>query len=254
MRDVEKADLSALLPHWPNAASFDWTGYVRLSLCRMVRVLRHLSNESAGERILDYGAFFGNFSLMAAAAGHDVTAVDGYDSFGPGFAPFLARLKGSKVKVLDTGETGFDLADVADASFDVAMAMSVIEHVPHTPRHLLETLWRVLKPGGLLLIETPNLGYVFNRMKLLRGESVYPSIAAQYRTEIPFAGHHREYTPAELRWMLEAAGFAVESEELFNYSLYGSASHGARDLMLIRATELDPDKREIMLMTARKPA
>ncbi len=255
LRDVVKADLAALLPHWPNAAAFDWAGYVRLSLCRMVRVQEALSAEGGeGLNILDYGAFFGNFSVMAANAGHAVTAVDGYNGFGAGFAPFVRRLHRHKVKVLDTADEGFGLDGVADGQFDVVMAMSVIEHVPHTPRHLLETLHRVLKPGGLLLIETPNLGYVFNRMKLLRGESVWPAIAAQYRTEVPFAGHHREYTRAELRWMLEASGFAVESEELFNYSIYASSQHGERDLMLIRATELDPDQREIMLMRARKPA
>ncbi len=255
LEDLQSADMRGLVPHWPNTAGFDWTGYVRLSLCRMVRVLDCLAAEGRGNlSILDYGAFFGNFSLMASGAGHAVTSVDSYESFGPGFAPFVRRLKRNKVAILDTGAVGFDLAGVADQSFDVVMAMSVIEHVPHTPRHLIETLRRVLKPGGVLLVETPNLGYVFNRMKLLRGESVWPAIASQYRTEVPFAGHHREYTRAEMHWMLEEAGFAVESEELFNYSIYASDQHAGQDLMLIRAAELDPDKREIIMMRARKPA
>jgi SAM-dependent methyltransferase len=43
----------------------------------------------------------------------------------------------------------------ADASFDVVVSFETIEHTAD-PAHFLDELWRVLRPGGPLIISTPN--------------------------------------------------------------------------------------------------
>jgi len=46
-----------------------------------------------------------------------------------------------------------DLSQIADASFDVILCTEVLEHL-HTPAQAMKEFYRVLKPGGLLLLST----------------------------------------------------------------------------------------------------
>ena len=59
---------------------------------------------------------------------------------------------------------------LAGEQFDVIFCGEVIEHV-YSPDDLVEDLKRILRPDGLLLLSTPNLGYWLNRLLLLVGIS-----------------------------------------------------------------------------------
>jgi SAM-dependent methyltransferase len=131
--------------------------------------------------------------------------------------------------------------------------MGVIEHIPHSPRLLLATLDRVLAPGGLLVIDTPNFVHLYNRQKFARGETVLAPIEAQYDTELPFEGHHREYTIPELVWMLRRIGHQRLSVEAFNYSSYALGTLSARDVHNHWNMVRDPSMREYLMTVSQKP-
>lgn len=97
--------------------------------------------------------------------------------------------------------------------------MAVIEHIPHTPRFFLEMLANHVRFGGALALDTPNIARYWNRKWLAEGRSIHQSIAVQYNTDIPYEGHRREYTAAELRWMLEQVGCEAIQERQFDYNL-----------------------------------
>jgi len=143
---------------------------------------------------------------------------------------------------------------MAAAEYDVVRCTGVIEHIPHTPRYLLEALDRVLRAGGALVLDTPNLVHIYNRQKLARGESVFADMRAQYYTARPFEGHHREYTMAELVWMLEQLGHTDLRVEAFNYSMYEQATLRGRDVINHWAMVKDPTMREYLMTVSTKPA
>lgn len=97
-----------------------------------------------------------------------------------------------------------------DAAFDLITAMEIIEHISGSPRDFLKEIRRVLKPSGYLFIATPNAACW---TKIMRQFSHAPTsdsraYSASWGPRHPMC-HVYEYTPWELRELLELAGFDV---------------------------------------------
>ncbi len=250
---VRGRDVSGLADHSPELASFDWTSYLRCSIARMAHIAAALRRRGvSGGRLLDYGSYFGNFSLMFASAGFRVDAIDSYRRYAGAFEPVRDLLRNAGVSLRDFDDDGRDLHGLEAGAYDVVLCLGVIEHVPHTPRLMLQSMTRVLKPGGCLVIDTPNHAYLYHRQRLARGESVMANLETQFRSEPPFEGHHREYTAREIAWMLQQTGQRDISIELFNYSVYALASLAGEDLVNYWATALDPSSRELIMAVSVK--
>lgn len=58
-----------------------------------------------------------------------------------------------------------DRLPLGDASFDLVCAIEVIEHLEN-PRHVMREIARVLHPGGIAILTTPNLGSIKSLMTL----------------------------------------------------------------------------------------
>jgi SAM-dependent methyltransferase len=127
-------------------------------------------------------------------------------------------------KLIDRGFLYIDEANlpISSESLDMVVLDSVLEHL-YCPMHVLSECLRVLKSNGNLVILTPNQARLKNRFKLLIGGSIYYPL--QYwaspsrmwinkRGRKVFAGHIREYTPSEVRKMIESAGFRIRSSKL----------------------------------------
>jgi SAM-dependent methyltransferase len=110
---------------------------------------------------------------------------------------------------------------VPSGSFDLALCTEVIEHLPSTPKPLLDEIRRVLRPGGCLLLTTPNAGGVNARLTALsaalKGRTLRPDIQSFYEQGQGFRGHHREYTVSEVQYMLSESGFVDLRCETVDY-------------------------------------
>jgi len=251
---VSGRDLSALARRSPGLKGYDWTAYLRCSVARVVRAQRALRLHVApGARVLDFGSYFGNFALALAADGYAVEAVDGYAEYGEALAPCVALQQQAGIAIHDFATLGYGLEPL-HGRYDAIVCAGVIEHIPHTPRLLLETLVALLVPGGILVLDTPNLAYLYRRLALMEGGTTFPPIAQQYYTELPFEGHHREYTVPEVEWMLTAAGLAQLSIETFNYSVFGQSELSGDHVAYFHAMQADPALREIIIAVSRRPA
>jgi len=85
----------------------------------------------------------------------------------------------------------------AEASFDIVLFCEIVEHLLSEPR--IAEMRRVLRPGGYLLVTTPNATRLGNLVRLARGLNIY----AGYSPHGPHGRHNREYTLAELVGLLE---------------------------------------------------
>lgn len=107
-----------------------------------------------GGTLLDVGAAAGFFVEQARAAGWEAEGIDPSDWA----ARFAREQLGVPVRTGQLEEAGY-----APASFDAVTAWEVIEHLPD-PRAVLLEMARILKPGGLLALSTPDAGAPVSRL------------------------------------------------------------------------------------------
>lgn len=109
--------------------------------------------------------------------------------------------------------SSFDLMDgefpYPNDSFDVVTFKQVIEHLPFSAKPTLKSFHRILRPGGLLLLSTPNIARLSSVVRLAMRKTVHPPLEHFFESEFPFSGHFREYTMDEVKRMVVSSGFDV---------------------------------------------
>lgn len=189
-----------------------------LSLCRILEA--HAGGARAGDRafaaILVVGC--GDGREAATLAGHfraETTGIDIADTFD------AEARKAVDLRVMDATELAFP-----DASFDLVYSFHALEHIGDD-RGALGEMNRVLKPGGLACIGTPNrsrlVGYVGSATDAwtkVRWNLADWTARAQgrFRNE---CGAHAGYTRAELMALCaNAFGEAVDVSEAYYLDIY----------------------------------
>lgn len=95
--------------------------------------------------------------------------------------------------------------EVASRQFDAVVMAEVIEHV-FDPVDVLQRVASVVKPGGVLILTTPNFLKWTHRLKFLFGAFRYSDQGA-----LDF-GHIRHFTYAYLKEVIRETGFVLERE------------------------------------------
>jgi len=136
-------------------------------------------------RFLEVGAGNGGFVKAAIARGWQVDATEISDS-----ALKLLRATGARVLAGELREIG-----VPEATYDLVASLEVVEHLSDPAAHLRE-LARITRPGGVLLITTPNFAGLSRRLFGMRWRVVDPE-------------HLGYFEARTLRHALRDAGFAA---------------------------------------------
>jgi SAM-dependent methyltransferase len=189
-------------------AAQDKPEYFRLHRGRYVALLEALA-VPAGSRVLEIGCNPGQFTEILVQAGYHVAGIDLH----PEDRPALWSRLGVEVRRANLEE---EPLPYADGSFEAAVFSEVLEHLAGSPLPALQETHRVLAPGGLLVLSTPNARSLRERVllgwRLLTWQSLEPKSEFRQRMELRGEGrytvHHRLYTAGELRWLLWEAGFA----------------------------------------------
>lgn len=170
------------------------------------RTIELLSGQPAGT-LLDVGTGAGELAHAMLEHGFTVTACDIYekDFRYHGIIPFV-RLN------LDA-EWPF-----TDGRFEYVVCLEVIEHLAN-PSQLIQALAAAIKPGGLLVLSTPNILSLKSRLRFLtEGAWEYFREPLLERAQIEYANPNEHFHIAPLRiheieFFLYTCGLRVETIE-----------------------------------------
>lgn len=165
---------------------------------RLRKAFALLAGEPARGRALDVAAGGGIASELLAAQGWEVSATELSEEL-------VEQVRARGIEDVRLHELGAGPLPFPDGTFRAVFAGEILEHLVDTSG-FLEDVRRVLQPGGALVLTTPNLASLENRVRLLLG--VYPRWVD---VELAGEGHVRAYTAPVLGRQLERLGFRVEA-------------------------------------------
>ena len=105
-----------------------------------------------------------------------------------------------------------DVFPYPDEQFDCVLFCEILEHLLESPDRAVAELARVLRPGGYVIVSTPNATRLTNLYFLLLGRNIWD----KYSPNGPYGRHNREFTLAEVRDLLEHHGFHIVRTEVRN--------------------------------------
>ena len=173
----------------------------RHAFARRLRQIERLAPRRG--RILDVGCSKGYFLEAARASGWDAVGIELNEK-----AASEARAKGLDVRHGDL-VGGASLPRVAEfdaGSFDVVTLFDVLEHTGE-PRAMLAACRRLLRPSGLLVVTTPDIGGLLPRLTY----ALFGWTLGAWDHPTP-PGHLVQFSRRTLRRALEGAGFETVRE------------------------------------------
>lgn len=172
---------------------------------RNARILDLIQDYGKVGTLLDIGVGTGLFMEIAMQRGFEVSGLDVSDYAIKGVSKRLKIRSDKRLVVSELHSSTFPTQ-----SFDVVNLRHSIEHVTD-PAKLLKQVFRVLKPGGIVSIATPN-SYGWHA-------KIYQDLWPHW--SVPY--HIQFFSKKSLKDVVNKAGFKIvvfKTEELTNYDLF----------------------------------
>ncbi len=159
-----------------------------------------------------------------------------------------------------TGQTGKVAIPAPEDRFDCVLFLEIIEHLHLNPVDILRTLHSKLRPGGTLLLSTPNMMCLGNRLRMLSNRKLflfnYPPFAENEHPQHGH-GHDRIYMPGEMQDYFKQTHWSRFRLTYHGLQVCdGPAQSGLRGLLseLIKQPlkAFFPSLRQLMLIQAEK--
>ncbi len=229
--------------------------YTRNHLTRFLRTLEITPPGGPGDRILEMGAY-----MQITPALHRLL---GYGEVRGSYLGPAGRVD-RREAVSAAGERfccEIDLFDAErdpfpypDGHFATVLCCELLEHLHRDPMHMLAEINRILRPGGALVLTTPNICSLRAIEAILLRyhpgffhQYIRPNAAGEVEPR-----HAREYAPRDVVLLLEQAGFEVVRLETGPYQEEPSA-RGEWVLHLLERYDMPRDLRgEAIYAVGRK--
>lgn len=186
--------------------------YLEVHQSRLIRTLEITPPGGPDDSILEMGAYLQITPALRTKLGYGTVRGCYYGPTGRIDHRSVISTEGETFACeIDHFNAEQDLFPYADEYFATVLCCELIEHLTHDPMHLMGEVNRILKSGGHLVLTTPNIASLRAVSAVLQGHhpgffSAYIRPADAAETD---ARHNREYTPAEIRWLLHNSGFEV---------------------------------------------
>jgi ubiquinone/menaquinone biosynthesis C-methylase UbiE len=159
---------------------------------------------------IEYGPGSGIYLPVLARHFAKVVAADVEQAYLAGIEPLVSRTVGLSLMVDDITNS-----KLSNESFGLVLCSEVLEHVAE-PERAIDTLYRILQPGGLAVVTTPQR---YSLLELCCNVGFLPGIIQIvrriYREPVLETGHISLKTCGQFRTALLRSGFNILREEKF---------------------------------------
>jgi hypothetical protein len=174
-----------------------------------------------------------------------------------GFAPFVGDVVATAAADVEGQGVGFQRVNLmddryaTDEPYDLVTLCEVIEHIPVPPYITFGKLTALLKPGGWLVMTTPNGFRVRNILRMIAGREVL-DIYRYPEGDRPL-GHQHEYTVRQMDWQLRHAGYEPRTLKTYVSGWRGASAGAKLAHLLTKPFNLAPHLRDGIIVAARAP-
>src|SRR5579883_167135 len=204
------AEIAQYLHTW--AQNEEAAEYLETHETRLAKTLAITPPGRPCERVLEMGAYLQITPALKSRLGYGEVRGCYYGKLGEVDHRSVTSADGETFEcVLDLFDAERDPYPYPDEHYHTVLCCELLEHLFADPMHLMSEVNRILKPGGHLVLTTPNIVSLRGIAAVLQG--YHPGFFPAYlRPEAAAEGdarHNREYTPREIRMLLENSGFTV---------------------------------------------
>ena len=220
--------------------------YVNTHITRLAKTLSITPPGRGDQRVLEMGAYLQITPALKAKLGYGEVRGCYY---GPKGTVEHKQVRSEHGEIFECDVDLFnaecDAFPYGSEHFDTVLCCELIEHLPIDPMHMMEEINRILKPGGHLVLTTPNIVSCRAISAILQGyhPGFFPAYIrpAQPGADVE-ARHAREYAPREISLLFRDAGFETVLLETGEFRDEPHPEHGwIRHLL--EAYELSTDLR-----------
>ncbi|MDR3446338.1 MULTISPECIES: class I SAM-dependent methyltransferase [unclassified Dyella] len=154
-----------------------------------------------GKRVLDVGAHWLHQSVMWRQGGFEITAMDLPGTLRDPRVRSVAEAMDITLLPCVDMEQAQELSYIPDDSMDIVLFTEILEHITFNPVHFWRQIYRVLKPGGRIVVTTPNYyswkGRAWQPLRFLSGQGGGISVD-EVLGHHTYGHHWREYSAREI--------------------------------------------------------
>jgi glycosyltransferase involved in cell wall biosynthesis/SAM-dependent methyltransferase len=186
-------------------------GYIETHLTRLEKTLAITPPGGPNDRILEMGAYLHITPALRDRLGYGEVRGCYYGPAGQVDRRSARSSSGQEFACdLELFDAEKDAFPYEDEYFSSVLCCELIEHLTADPMHMLAEINRILKPGGHLVLTTPNIGSLRAIAAIMEGyhPGFFPAyVRPRAEGEEPEARHNREYTPREVARLFADSGF-----------------------------------------------
>jgi SAM-dependent methyltransferase len=187
--------------------------YLNTHSTRLLKTLEITPPGGPDDRVLEMGAYLQITPALRSKLGYGEVRGCYYGKLGRIDHRTVTSAEGEAFECeIDHFDAEKDVFPYPDGHFATVICGELIEHLFEDPMHLMSQVNRILKPGGHLVLTTPNIAALRGISGILQG--YHPGFFHAYIRPAEGTGevdarHNREYAPREIQQLLENSGFEV---------------------------------------------
>ncbi len=229
--------------------------YLEMHLARLVHTLEITPRGSPGDSVLEMGAYMQVTPALKHKLGYGEVRGCYLGEPGKTERHSVTTAEGEVFECdVDLFNAETDIYHYADESFAAVLCCELLEHLYDDPMHMMAEINRILRPGGHLVLSTPNICSLRAVGAILLG--YHPGLFHQYirpnEQGERAPRHSREYAPRDVQLLFEAAGLEVVNLHTDAYKENAAEEHAWAKHVLSRYQLPDDLRGEAIYAVGKK--